>query len=103
MPQPPRTKFSKEKDLDFITVVKKMSKMRPSPNAYQKDTAWTPRGITPWKNSAQRITVIDEIGKKGKQSPGPSTYRPENKRHLSLGKIMKCEGVGFMENTIYHS
>ena len=47
--------------------------------------------------------MIDQAGKVSKNSPGPSSYKPEFKKHLSMGKIMKCEGVGFMENTVHHA
>ena len=59
--------------------------------------------MTKWKVEKSRVTYTEEYIKKKKATPAPNHYKTEDRRHVRLGKIMKCEGVGFMEGTISHA
>ena len=97
-PRPKTTRFGKD-----ARYAKKTSKNSPSPTHYQKLEQWKPVGITKWKHSKTRVLFTEEFLKGRKFVPAPNNYQVRDIKKLKLGKIMKCEGVGFMEGTISHA
>ena len=100
----PQFRFNMERNKSFTNTIIRHAEGVPSPDQYTKDSEW-PKP-TQGRNSidgAKKETFIEELMRKKKDFPGPSSYFSLKRSSIPGGGIPKGQKKGFLTEAEFHS